>query len=71
MIDDLCQRYNFNGWTAGELENLLGKPYPGTIPPYDLIFLVGPDQGFGIDFEWLVFSLDSNGKVMSSQRIVK
>ncbi len=65
MIEDLLKTHNFKGWACAEVIAELGEPYPGPVPPYDMLILIGPDRGFGIDIEFIAFQLDSDDRVTS------
>ena len=65
MVDDLLKSHDFRGRTRAQLVALLGEP-PKTdyFREYDLVYWLGPERGLmSIDSEWLVFRLDSTGRV--------
>jgi hypothetical protein len=71
MVDDLLRRYDMHGWTRAEVVGLIGEP-PKTdyFSEYDLVYWLGPERGLlSIDSEWLVFRLDTQGRV-SEYRLV-
>ena len=65
MIDDLLRRHSFEEMTRSGVVGLLGEPEDTPyFHEYDLVYWLGPERGpFGIDSEWLIFKLDSNGTV--------
>ena len=73
MVDDLLRRHNFQGLAPGQVIALLGQPDQTNFmggakyqQDDDLAYWLGPERRIaGIDFEWLVFRLDSQGKVKS------
>jgi hypothetical protein len=71
MISDLLSRYSFGGWSESKVLELLGQPYKKTEFGFDLVYFIGVDRGFGIDFEWLVFDLDNKGNVIECKVIVR
>ena len=66
MVDNLLDHHNFKGWTRKRVEESLG---PRTVTEYfgdwDLVYYLGAGRyGNAIgDSEWLVFRLDSSGRV--------
>lgn len=70
MIDDLLERYSFEGMSRSEVIALLGEPreWEG-YSSYDLAYFLGPEP-MGIDFNSLAFRLDSTG-VVTEARIVE
>jgi hypothetical protein len=71
MVNDLLNR-RFLGLNIQQLEHLLGKPYVGNIEDYDITYFLGPQRGiYSIDYEWLVFRLDSQGKVIEYKVLVR
>jgi hypothetical protein len=69
MVDDLLASHNFQGQTRAEVVGLLEEPWPtGYFRQYDLVYWLGPERGWlSIDSEWLVFRLDSLGRVADSR----
>lgn len=69
MVDDLLASNQLTGLSQAEVVTLLGDPSPQNgFNDYDLVYLLGPEQGFiSIDFEWLVIKLDTTGHVSKAQ----
>lgn len=69
MIEDLLQRYEFDGWTRQQVHDLLGKPAPtvkGTgFEQWDMIYVLGLERSgpFSLDDEALGFEFDSTNRV--------
>lgn len=63
MLDDVVENI-LPGSTQLEIEALLG---PSTNTGYfaqsepDLIYILGPERGFGVDYEWLLIWVDDSG----------
>lgn len=66
MIDDLLQRYNFRGWSADEVIELLGLPdrHPPSMRSVDMVYRLGfrPDA-WALDDEYLYFRFDGQARV--------
>lgn len=68
MVDDLLRSRQLEGKTHAEVLQLIGTPdqtgYPGK---HDLVYMTGPerDSFIGIDYEWLIVTLDETGRVVS------
>jgi len=70
MVDDLLRRTDFRGWERSRLVRLLGAPdETRSAPETELLYVLGPARGdvFGIDVEYLVFTLDDRGRVRSAR----
>lgn len=65
MVDALIAERSFHGLPRAEVVELLGEPRPTAyFREYDLVYWLGPERGLmSIDSEWLVFRLDSQGRV--------
>ena len=65
MVDDLIARHRLKGRTRAEIVALLdGPPRTSYFDNYDLVYWLGPERGWiSIDSEWLVFRLDTSGRV--------
>lgn len=71
VVDDLLRREKLRGRTRAEIVALLGEP-PRTdyFRDYDLVYWLGPERGMmSIDSEWLVFRLDSTGRVIEHRLV--
>jgi hypothetical protein len=46
MIDDLLRHYNFQGWTRGQVTQLLGKPDTmwSSFNQWDIIYVLGTER---------------------------
>lgn len=65
MADWLIKKGRLSGLTRAEAVALLGEP-PATnyFRDYDLVYNLGSERGFvGIDSEWLLLTLDTQGRV--------
>lgn len=67
MVKDLLARHDFKGWSAEEVEELLGPPdkgWPG-FSQWDFVYVLGLEcsGGYSLDDEALGFKLDANGRV--------
>jgi hypothetical protein len=69
MVDDLLASHDFRGQTRTEVVRLLQEPWPTEYhKQYDLVYWLGPERGWlSIDSEWLVFRLDSFGRVAEAR----
>jgi hypothetical protein len=69
MIDDLLRHYNFQGWTRGQVTQLLGKPDTmwSSFNQWDIIYVLGMERAgaFSLDDEALGFKFDANGLVIA------
>ena len=71
VVDDLLRRERLRGRTRAEIVALLGEP-PRTeyFRDYDLVYWLGPERSMmSIDSEWLVFRLDSTGRVIEHRLV--
>lgn len=64
MVASLLEAHPLKGMGRTEVIELLGPPTPtdkwdGT----EMIYVLGPDAGIGIDHEWLLIELDQQGRV--------
>lgn len=65
MVDDLLKTHPLVGLTRAEVESLIG-PADDTeyFSNFDMVYFLGPERHpFAVDSEWLLISLDSNGRV--------
>jgi hypothetical protein len=71
MADRLLANGLLIGMSRAEVVGQLGEPPPTAyFSDWDLVYWLGPERGYmGIDSEWLVLRLDSDGRV-AEQRIV-
>jgi hypothetical protein len=69
MIEDLMERYNFQGWTRQEVVKLLGKPDTiwSSFAQWDIIYVLGVERAgaFSLDDEALGFKFDVNDRVIA------
>lgn len=64
MVDDLIRRRHLIGMTRAEVTALLGPSIdPEQFDGWDLVYPIGPDDGYGIDPEWLVLRLGPDGRI--------
>lgn len=65
IVDDLLSSINLHRRTRPEIVAILGEPpKTGYFKEYDLVYWLGPERSLiSIDSEWLVFRLDSLGRV--------
>lgn len=69
MVDDLLAQDRLTHKTQAEVIALLGNPddSPGFVE-YDLVYVVGPERSFiSIDYEWLLLTLDDQGRVETAR----
>jgi hypothetical protein len=68
MIDDLLNRYRFDGWTRQQVIDLLGPPTDSWsgFEQWDLIYVLGLERGgaFSLDDEALGFKFDETDLVV-------
>jgi hypothetical protein len=58
MHKDLLRRHSLVGMTRDEVTALLGPPTRTTyFREWDLVYVMGPEPGFGVDQVWLVLHL--------------
>lgn len=71
MVDELLATRRLRGMQRRDVVALLGEPQPtGYFREYDLVYWLGPERGpFSIDSEWLVFRLDSAGRVTEARLV--
>lgn len=66
MVDDLLERYRFQGWTKAEVIDLLGPPdwHPPSMRSVDMVYRLGfrPDA-WALDDEYLYFRFDGQARV--------
>ena len=71
MVHDLLRKYPLEGRSEDAVLELLGAPTPtDKWRSSEMIYVLGPDPGMGIDHEWLLIELDA-GKVVESHSIVQ
>ena len=68
MVHDLLRKHPLEGMDRPAVIALLGQPTPtdkweGT----EMIYVLGPDSGMGIDHEWLLIELDQQDRVSASR----
>jgi hypothetical protein len=65
MVDDLLSRHNFREQSRAQVVVLLGEPRPTDyFSEYQLVYWLGPERGLmSVDSEWLVFRIDTQGRV--------
>lgn len=69
LADKLVANCKMRGMTREQIAQMLGKPEKTNyFKSYDLVYVLGPERGFfSIDYEWLVFKLDPDGRVAHYQ----
>jgi hypothetical protein len=69
MVDDLLAQNLLTQKTKAEVIALLGEPEPQQgFFDYDLVYVLGPERSFiSIDYEWLLITFDSQGRVSDVQ----
>ena len=72
MVEWLLRSGQLDRLTRPQVLELLGDPDGGPyFRDWDLVYWLGPERGFlGIDSEWLVLRIGSNGRV-SEYRVVR
>jgi hypothetical protein len=69
MVDDLLRRHNFQGWTRGEVTQLLGNPDTvwSSFNQWDIIYVLGIERAgaYSLDDEALGFKFDANDLVIA------
>ena len=64
MADWLLARGMLLGKTRAEVVELLGEPPPTEyFADWDMVYWLGLERGYGIDSEWLVLRVDSEGRI--------
>jgi len=64
MTDDLFEKHPLRGLSKAEVVSLLGQPTEtDKYPRADMVYVLGPDAGYGIDHAWLLIQLDGAGRV--------
>lgn len=64
MVGDLLRQHHLVGQSRREVISLLGPPTPtDKFGDWQLVYVMGPDSGFGIDHEWLLLRTDARGIV--------
>lgn len=60
MVSNLLSKHELVGMKAEEIDQLLGRP-PKTsyFKDYDYVYWLGPEQGMGVDSEWLGIKFNS------------
>jgi hypothetical protein len=65
MVRDLLKRHPLEGQTQDAILALLGAPTPtDKWLASEMVYVLGPDPGIGIDHEWLLIELDANQVVV-------
>ena len=68
MVDDLVSSRKLIGLNRDEVIAILGAPQANHLfENIELVYLVGADRHFGIDFEWLVIETNENGIVVATE----
>ncbi len=58
MHKDLLRKHPLVGMTRAEVTTLLGPPtQTGYFREWDIVYVMGPEPGFGVDNAWLVLRL--------------
>jgi len=76
MIVDLLERYDFRGWDSEMVIELLGDPDANLnevgYSDWDFGYEIGLERSgpFSLDLEFLIFRLDTNGKVIDYRCVV-
>ena len=66
MVRDLLKRHPLEGQPQDAILALLGAPTPtDKWPASEMVYVLGPDRGIGIDHEWLLIELDANQVVVA------
>lgn len=67
MVDDLVNSRKLIGLNRDEAIAILGTPQSNhSFGNNELVYLVGADRHFGIDYEWLVIETDEDGIVVAT-----
>jgi hypothetical protein len=71
IVGNLRRTQKLRGMSRAEIVALLGEPRPTEyFSEFDLVYWVGRERGLvGIDSEWLVFRLDSKGRVIEHRLV--
>lgn len=69
MIESLVRGRRLDGLSRAQVLDLLGEPDGGLyFQEWDMVYWLGPQRGlFGIDSEWLVLRIGSDGRVSEYQ----
>jgi hypothetical protein len=72
MVEWLVRSGRLDGLTRSQVLELLGQPDGGPyFREWDLVYWLGPERGLmGIDSEWLVLRIGSDGRV-AEYRVVR
>ncbi len=71
MVGDLLRKHPVEGQGEDAILNLLGTPTTtDKWPKSEMVYVLGPDSGIGIDHEWLLIELNAN-RVVESHSIVE
>ncbi|MCP3732348.1 hypothetical protein M9978_18155 [Sphingomonas sp. MG17] len=72
MVEWLVRSGRLDGLTRAQVVKLLGRPDGGPyFRDWDLVYLLGPERGLiGLDSEWLVLRIGSDGRV-AEYRVVR
>lgn len=64
MADDLLKRGLLKQKTRAEVIELLGEPDNASFTSKDgIAYVLGPERGYGVDYEWLQIHFDTRGYV--------
>jgi hypothetical protein len=72
MVDALTASSILKNKTKHQVIDILGEPDnpEGYFKEYNLVYCIGPERGFGVDYEWLAIKLSSDDTV-SEYRLVR
>lgn len=64
MVDDLLKSRQLEKKSRAVVIELLGKPDKTLPTPEEgITYILGPERGYGVDYEWLQVHFDSDGTV--------
>jgi hypothetical protein len=71
MADDILSRELLEGISEDSITTLLGpRPETAYFSDWDYVYWLGPERGlFGLDSEWLVIKVGSDGRVTESKLV--
>ena len=65
MVGDLLERHDLKGWPRARVVQLLGEPTStDKWKAWDMIYVLGSNEYFGVDHEWLLIDLNEKGQVV-------